>query len=279
MFSGSDLAHEMTVARCLARKAGDAILGFYQRNVKVERKAANEPVTIADQAADALIRTGLTQAFPDDGLLTEESEDDAMRLGKARVWVVDPLDGTTEFISETGEFVVQIALTLEGRPVLGVVYQPTTGREYLALKGHGAYHLFEGRQERLQVSAVVVTAQMRLIASRSHYSRFVQDAQRELGIKTVTRMGSVGLKVGQVTRGLSDLYLGNSAVKEWDLCAPHAVLLESGGILTDLCGHTPTYNRPELTSCLGIIASNGRAHGAVLETLVPLRRRMEGKAP
>lgn len=279
MFAESDLDRELAVARRLARQAGEAILHHYRRGVAVERKAAGEPVTIADRAADDLIRAGLAQAFPADGLLTEESLDDPARLTKERVWIVDPLDGTTEFIAETDEFVVQIALTVAGAPVLGVVYQPTTGREYLALKGQGAYHCFDGRQERLQVSAVDDVARMRLIASRSHYSQFVQEARRELGIEAVTRMGSVGLKVGQIARGLSDLYVGASAAKEWDLCAPHAVLLEAGGTLTDLCGGAPTYNKAELAPCRGVIASNGRAHAAIVEALSPLRQQRETRTP
>lgn len=267
MFADSHLHRELTVARRLAREAGETILSHYRQGVAVERKAADEPVTVADRAADTLIRAGLSQAFPGDGLLTEESEDDRTRLDRERVWIVDPLDGTTEFIAETGEFVVQIALTVAGAPVLGVVYQPTTGREYLAVKGQGAYHLFDGRQERLRVSDIDEVARMRLIASRSHYSQFVQDARRELGIEAVTRMGSVGLKVGEIVRARCDLYVGTSAVKEWDLCAPHVVLLEAGGILTDLCGQAPMYNQTELTPCQGVIASNGRAHGAILDAL------------
>ena len=267
MFADSHLHRELTVARRLAREAGETILSHYRQGVAVDRKAADEPVTVADRAADALIRAGLAQAFPGDGLLTEESEDDRTRLDRERVWIVDPLDGTTEFIAETGEFVVQIALTVAGAPVLGVVYQPTTGREYLALKGQGAYHLFDGRQERLWVSDIDEVVRMRLVASRSHYSPFVQDARRELGIEAVTRMGSVGLKVGEIVRARCDLYVGTSAVKEWDLCAPHVVLLEAGGILTDLCGQTPVYNKPELAPCQGVIASNGRAHGVILDTL------------
>ena len=108
-----DLTHELDVAVRLAHQAGAAIMDYYQTGLAVERKAGDEPVTAADQVADDLIRAGLGAAFPADGLLTEESEDDLSRLEKERVWIVDPLDGTTEFVNETGEFAVQIALDRE----------------------------------------------------------------------------------------------------------------------------------------------------------------------
>ena len=123
--TAGDLHHELDVAIRLARQAGEAILEHYQTGLAVHKKEGDEPVTLADRVADDLIVRGLRAAFPHDGLLTEESDDDPSRLEKERVWIVDPLDGTTEFISGTGDFSVQIALTVAGRPVLGVVYQPT----------------------------------------------------------------------------------------------------------------------------------------------------------
>ena len=120
--SADDLGRELEVAIRLARRAGEAILGYYRQGLPVRYKAAAEPVTEADLVADGLIRAGLRAAFPEDGLLTEESADDLSRLEKERVWIVDPLDGTTEFIAQTDEFVVQIALTVAGQPVLGVIW-------------------------------------------------------------------------------------------------------------------------------------------------------------
>jgi 3'-phosphoadenosine 5'-phosphosulfate (PAPS) 3'-phosphatase len=163
-----DLQHELAVAIRLARQAGDVIMGYYQTGLAIDHKARHEPVTAADRAADDLIATGLRSAFPDDGLLTEESDDDLSRLEKARVWIVDPLDGTTEFIDETGEFSVQIALTLSGYPVLGVVYQPAKGRLFYAVQGQGAHQVHEGRTTPLHVSTESDPARMCLVASRSH---------------------------------------------------------------------------------------------------------------
>lgn len=270
-----DLQHELDVAMRLARQAGAVIMEYYQTGLAVERKAGDEPVTAADREADALIAAGLLAVFPNDGLLTEESEDDRSRLGKERVWVVDPLDGTTEFITETGEFAVQIALAVKGYPTLGVVYQPAKERFFYAVQGQGAYQVRDGQPTRLRVSTTSAPAQMCLVASRSHYSPLVEDARRALGIKKVNRVGSVGLKVGLVARAVCDLYLATTVSKEWDLCAPHALLLEAGGVLTNLCGEPLVYNKPDVIECQGLIGSNGLAHAQIVETLAPLRHQAE----
>lgn len=265
------LQRELDVAIRLARQAGEAIMGYYQIGLPVLRKAGQEPVTAADMAADDLIAAGLRAAFPDDGLLSEESGDDLSRLEKERVWIVDPLDGTTEFIAETGEFAVQIALTIRGQPVLGVVFQPVTGLSYHAVQGSGAYQLDDGQAVRLRVSGAVEPAQMCLVASRSHYSPFIESARRVLEIASVLRVGSVGLKAALVSRGACDLYLATAVSKEWDVCAPHALLLEAGGVLTNLCGESLRYNKRDVVGCLGLVASNGLAHDRIVETLAPLR--------
>lgn len=269
------LQRELDVAVHLAQEAGAAIMAYYQTGLDVDHKAGDEPVTAADQIADELIAGGLRSAFPEDGLLTEESDDDLSRLGKERVWIVDPLDGTTEFISETGEFAVQIALTSHGQPVLGVVYHPVRKRLFYATDGHGAYQVYDDQTTRLRVSDVADPSRMCLVASRSHYSPFIEAARNVLGINVVNRLGSVGLKVGLVARAECDLYLSTTVAKEWDLCAPHALLLGAGGVLTNFCGEPPTYNKRDVTECRGVIASNGLAHAQIVDLLAPLRRQLE----
>ena len=251
-------------------------MGYYQTGLAVHRKTGNEPVTVADRVADDLIARGLCAAFPHDGLLTEESDDDLSRLDRERVWIVDPLDGTTEFISGTGDFSVQIALAVQGQPVLGVVYQPTADLLYHAVRGGGAFCVANGQAQPLRVSAQTDPASMCMAASRSHYSAFVRSARRTLGIREVRRVGSVGLKVGLLARGLCDLYLATTVAKEWDLCAPHALLLEAGGVLTNLCGERPVYNQPEVAECRGLVASNGQVHDHLVELLTPLVEEMAG---
>jgi 3'(2'), 5'-bisphosphate nucleotidase len=266
----ANLQDELDVAVRLAREAGRVILSFYQTGLPVDEKDRGEPVTEADRAADEVISAGLRASFPDDGLLTEESDDDLSRLEKERVWIVDPLDGTTEFITETGDFAVQIALAIGGQPVLGVVYQPVKDRLFTALQGQGAYEMDGGQMVRLHVSDQRDLAQMCLVASRSHYSKFIEEARKLLGIREVNRVGSVGLKVGLVARGACDLYLATTLAKEWDLCAPHALLREAGGMLTNLCGEAIIYNKPDVAECRGLIGSNGQVHDQITGQLAPL---------
>jgi 3'(2'), 5'-bisphosphate nucleotidase len=270
------LQQELDVAIRLARQAGEAIMGYYQTGLDVLEKAGGEPVTVADRAADDLIARGLRAAFPHDGLLTEESDDDLSRLEKERVWIVDPLDGTTEFVTETGEFSVQIALAVHGQPVLGVIYQPTAQRLYHAVQDGGAYSVEDGRSRRLRASTETDPARMCMVASRSHYSALVRSAGQALGVERVHHLGSVGLKVGMVAQGTCDLYVATTVAKEWDVCAPHALLLEAGGTLTNLCGERPVYNQAEVAECRGLIGSNGQIHGRLVDTVAALLEEREG---
>src|ERR671921_2742404 len=144
----------------LARRAGEAALAFYGKPLRVEHKEEfDEPVTQADRTANELIVRGLREAFPEDGILAEESVDTDRRLGRERVWMVDPIDGTKGFIAGTGDFAVQIGLAVEGRAALGVLYAPATDVLYWAARGHGSWVLRptseaggEARPERLRVS-------------------------------------------------------------------------------------------------------------------------------
>lgn len=264
-----NLQQELDFAIHLAHQAGDVIMGYYQAGVTVDYKAGDEPVTIADREADCVIVAGLESSFPDDGLLTEESDDDGSRLDKKRVWIVDPLDGTSDFVSETGDFAVQIGLAVDGKPVLGVIYQPTTEQLLYAAQGRGAYQVQNGQTTRLYVSTEPNPSQMCLVASRSHYSHHIEAARQALGIAAVQHMGSVGLKVALVARGACDLYLATTVAKEWDMCAPNAVLLEAGGTLTDPCGEQISYNKPGISTCRGLVGSNSLAHTQIVETVAP----------
>src|SRR4051812_5304226 len=128
----SDLPDELQAAKELALGAGTILLEYYGRSIAVEWKSAGNPVTEADQAASRFITGGLKQRFPRDGVLSEEEKDDPSRLSSSRVWIVDPMDGTTEFVANRDEFAVMIGLAIDGNPALGVVYQPTEQKLYYA---------------------------------------------------------------------------------------------------------------------------------------------------
>ena len=275
--------HEMSVALELAREAGAAILDVYDGPFEIEQKAGAddlEPVTQADRVANEIIVQRLSREFPEDGILAEESIDTERRLGKSRVWMVDPLDGTTGFIDGNGDFAVQIGLAEDGECMLGVVYQPLTGVLYRAVRGGGAWiERPEAEPERARVSAHTDLATMRLAASRSHRSPRMDRVVQSLSVKQEVRRGSVGLKIGLIVEQQCDLYVHLSPrTKQWDTCAPEIILQEAGGKLTDLFGKPLRYNSPEVQNRNGIVASNGAAHAEVITGLKPLLAEF-GRSP
>ena len=276
-------AREIGVAIEVAREAGAAILDFYDGPLHIEQKADaddREPVTQADKAANELIVQRLAREFPDDGILAEESEDTSRRLTKHRVWMVDPLDGTTGFIDGNGDFAVQIGLSEGGQCVLGVVYQPLTGVLYRAVRGEGTWiERPELEPQRGQVTSQVEISAMRLAASRSHRSPRMDKVVKAFGIKEEVRRGSVGIKIGLLVEQQCDLYVHLSPrTKQWDTCAPEIILEEAGGRITDLFGNPLRYNDPELQNRNGVVASNGSAHDEIIQCLKPLLEQF-GRIP
>ena len=267
--------HELRVSVELAREAGAAILDLYETPLVIEQKSEahdNEPVTQADKLANELIVKRLTREFPDDGILAEESVDTDRRLGKTRVWMIDPLDGTSGFIEGNGDFAVQIGLSIAGQSVMGVVYQPLTGVLYRAVRGGGAWVERPGFDpERATVSTHSEISTMRLAASRSHRSSRMDKVVQAFGLQEEVNRGSVGIKVGLIVEQQCDLYVHLSPqTKQWDTCAPEIILSEAGGTLTDLFGRPLDYNRSDLQNRNGIVASNGAAHSKIIEALAPL---------
>ncbi len=270
---------ELRVVLELARRAGEAALAFYGKPLRVEHKGDfDEPVTQADRTVNELIVRALRESFPEDGVLAEESVDTERRIGRERVWMIDPIDGTKGFIAGTGDFAVQIGLAVEGRAALGVLYAPATDVLYWAARGHGSWVLRptseaegESRPERLRVSGETELARMRLAESRSHRGPRMDALVRALGVKAEVRSHSVGIKVGLLVERQADLYIHLSPkTKQWDTCAPEVVLAEAGGRMTDIWGGPLLYNTPDVLNRNGLVASNGAAHENVIERMRPL---------
>ncbi len=270
------LDRELRLAMKLARDAGAAIMARYLKgNLAVESKGAEGPVTEADKAAHRLITRELSGVFPDDVVVSEEGEGDprAGREGK-RVWIVDPLDGTADFIAGNGEFSVLIGLVVDGAPILGVVYQPVGDNLFYAVKGRGAFAELDGRQPtRLRVTDEKRPERMTAVVSRNHRSKTVDAVLEAIGPAREITCGSVGLKVTQLVLGEADLYFHPSPkTKLWDTAAPQILLEEAGGVLTDLAGRPLRYNVPGLANPHGLAASNGRAHGELIQRVEPVAR-------
>ncbi len=276
--------HEIQVARELARAAGAVLLKHYYSPFLVEQKINAldeiEEVTAADREANELIVTRLQKEFPDDGILAEESTDSDHRLEKDRVWLIDPMDGTKNFIARDGDFAVQIGLAIGGESVVGVVYQPVRGVLYRAARDRGAWMEEEDRPAaRMSVSSQTKPSEMVLASSRSHRSPRMERVVSEFGFKNETRRGSVGVKIGLIAERQADLYLHLSpSTKQWDTCGPEAILAEAGGRLTDLFGQPLRYNGLRIDNRNGIVATNGAAHEMVIRNLAPLLEEF-GRTP
>ena len=270
--SDNPLQRELTVAREIALSAAALVRTFVGRTIQVDSKAGNEPVTEADRAANRLIVEHLAAAFPDDVILSEELPDDGSRHGAARVWMVDPIDGTSDFILGDTGYAVMIGLCVAGRPVLGVVSQPTSGKTYSAVVGQGAW-LQRGEQPpaSMRTSTLAGAPGIRLVASKSHRTPRIDAIRRALDIKDEINIGSVGLKIGLVAEANRDLYVYTGGrTKIWDTCGPEAILVAAGGRVTDVDGRPLNYADPDLFNRRGIVASNGPLHAGVIDALAPL---------
>jgi 3'(2'), 5'-bisphosphate nucleotidase len=255
------MERELEVAKQLARSAGKRILELYRSDAQIQWKGMDDPVTAADQAANEIIVSGLAREFPDDGILAEETPDTAARLARERVWLIDPMDGTKQFIDRIGEFAVMIGLAVEGEARLGVVYQPTSDRMYYAAPGLGSFVEEGWSTKRLHVVGETRFEKMLIALSRSHHSPTVDRIRERLGVGGAIRSGSVGLKFGLIAEGRAHLYIHSGGrTNQWDTCAPEAILRAAGGVVTDTRGEPLRYNVPEIRNLRGILASNGVRH-------------------
>ena len=241
-----DYAELTNLAHRLAFEAGEVILRLYGPNIDVQRKADASPVTEADEAADALIVAGLIRGAPKIPIISEESvsHDNLPDLSGGRFWLVDPLDGTKEFIAGTDEFTVNIALIENGCPVLGALHAPALGASYLA-DGKGAF-LIAKDNSRAPIHARSLPPEGAVfVASRSHRDAETDDFISRHRTASVTSAGS-SLKFGLLAKGEADLYPSFGRTMEWDTAAGHAVLAAAGGSVTCIDGTPLRYGKPGL---------------------------------
>ena len=233
--------------RRIAAEAGDAIMNTYDDPAQVETKEDDSPLTQADRAAHNCIVAALTALTPDIPVLSEESEGISTeeRMGWDRFWLVDPLDGTKEFIKKTGQFTVNIALIENGESSLGVVLAPASGLEYFASRGNGAFkRLSQAEPEKIQVSEIDKN-KLRIVASRDHAGPKVAAMLEKLPNAELVSMGS-SLKFCLVAEGAADLYPRFVPTMEWDTGAAQCILEEAGGAVCTLDGYRLAYGRKDL---------------------------------
>ncbi|QJT20784.1 3'(2'),5'-bisphosphate nucleotidase CysQ [Aeromonas media] len=231
----------------IARAAGDAILAIYRQPFVVEYKQDESPLTAADQGAHEVIVQALARLTPDIPVLSEESDAETMqaRLGWSRYWLVDPLDGTKEFVSRNGEFTVNIALIDHGRPVWGLVYAPVLDKLWYGGKGMGAWCVADGKHKAIQTRPHEAGQVWRVVGSRNHLSQATLDYLAPLGEVELVSMGS-SLKFCIIAEGGAELYPRLAPTCEWDTAAAQAVLEGAGGSVTQLDGSALAYNKPDI---------------------------------
>lgn len=258
--SQNDLQRELEAARNAARAAGAILSGHFRAgSYQVGSKGRDNPVTSADLEANRTLAELLCPAFPDYGWLSEESADQPERLSRQRVWVVDPLDGTKEFIAGVPEFAVSIALVEDAKPILGVTYNPITGELFWAARELGCH--LDGRP--VGVSPTARPQDALVLASRSETAR---GEWRSLAgaVRRIDPIGSVAYKLARVSAGLADATWSATPKSEWDVAAGVALVNEAGGVVSDLQGDELRFNRPSV-KLAGFIACNPKLHLALLK--------------
>ena len=236
--------------------AKNRILEIYKKGFDVEIKDDNSPVTLADKESDCIIKKYLSNLFPTYSFLTEESEDDLTRLDNDYVWVVDPVDGTKDFVARDDGFTTNIALVYKHEVVVGVVVIPVTGDIYYAVKGQGSFHKHGDVVTKIHVSDKL--DDLSCLTSVFHFNDEEKTliAKHKDKIKTVRKVGS-SIKQCEIAEGSAEItYRFSPNTKEWDTAASQIIVEEAGGIFVEPNGKRLTYNRKDVYNRNGYIVAN-----------------------
>ena len=243
---------ELISAKVAARNAGKILMKYYKSgHNQVKMKEINNPVTTADYEADKYLYDFLTGEFPNDGWLSEETVDTDVRLNKKRVWIVDPLDGTKEFIEGIPNFVVSIALVHNGYPVIGVIYNPATDEMFSCQKGKGV-HLNGNKVNASQKTNLLDAS---IVVSRSELKRNEWEPYRN-DFKSINPVGSVAYKLALVSSGQYDIFTTVAPKNEWDICAGDCLVSEAGAVFKTINDKRIIYNQKKTLVTDTIIATN-----------------------
>ncbi|MBN3962110.1 3'(2'),5'-bisphosphate nucleotidase CysQ [Nostoc sp. NMS8] len=266
-----DLEEILAIAREVGWGAAEILRSYYHGtakdpNLEVQYKQ-NEPVTVADVAVSQYILESLqaTLGNEDFAYISEETYQSSTIDTRFSpwVWIIDPLDGTRDFIEKTGDYAVHIALVKETRPVLAVVAVPETQKLYYATKGRGTFVETRDGCVPLRVSSGKRVEDLTLVVSRSHRNQRLDHLLQNLPSQNHKSVGSVGCKIATIVEQDADIYIslsGKSAPKDWDIAAPELILTEAGGKFTHFDGTPLQYNTGDINQWGGLLASNGEYH-------------------
>ena len=261
---------ECDIAIEAAIKAGDAILEIYNSEYKVSTKDDDSPVTDADLKSNEIIKKILSQSKH--SILSEEDKDNSNRLAQETVWIIDPLDGTRDFVEKTGEFTVMIALIKNKRPILGVIGVPAEKTLFVAQKGAGAFRFSDNSWSKICTSSISDISRCRIVGSRHHLTDKEKAFIKKLDTANFESVGS-SLKVTRISSGLAEAYITTTIkMKEWDTAASHCIISEAGGKMTDMSGRDITYNNYNIHHENGILATNGLVHEKIVEEFKKLNQ-------
>ena len=254
--------HELDVALAAAREAGDILSRHWQGSTQSWEKSEDNPVTLADLEADRAIVARLRAAFADDALLSEETARDTFRCERRRAWIVDPMDGTKEFIARIPEFAVSIALVEDAEPVAGVVFNPAARVAVFATRGGGCWRAAAGEAggrplpdaaRRVAVSRCSRLGDAVIIASRTEISRNQLSAYAGW-CRRIEPVGSIAWKLACIACGEGDLNVSVAPKNEWDVCAGDLLVREAGGVYCAFDGSLRRYNQPDPLIAAGMVA-------------------------
>ena len=245
-------------------KAGEKVLEVYETDFSTEKKDDDSPITQADIESNKILKevlgkTGIT-------ILSEEDTDDKKRLSDDKIWIIDPLDGTTDFVNRTGEFTIMVGLVEKQKSVLGLIYWPTKKKMYLAESGKGAFCHDEEWGE-IETTMMSEMQNCHALVSRHHLSEKEKRLLDEMEISVVTSIGS-SLKVTEIASGNAEIYLTTTnKMKQWDTCASNCIISEAGGKMTDISGNELSYNTEIVNHENGILVTNGLIHQDALDAI------------
>lgn len=267
----------LAIARSVGWGASYLLRSYYSSQLRsgdLEIKdKQGDPVTAADIAVSHYILERLQENLGDRefGYISEETYnlESYQQSSQPWVWIIDPLDGTRDFIEKTGEYAIHIALVKHGRPVLAVVAYPEAEKLYYATLGSGTFvETRDGKVTRKEISTRNKIEDFILVVSRTHRDERFNNLLQQLPYKNQKHIGSIGCKIAAIVEHQADVYIslsGKSAPKDWDLAAPELILTEAGGQFTHFDGTPLMYNQGDVSQWGGLLASNGQCHAQLCQ--------------
>jgi 3'(2'), 5'-bisphosphate nucleotidase len=283
-----NLAEIEAIARSVGWGASKILRGYYrgevnQGDLEINEDKEDGPVTAADLATNNYILEKLQRIFGESnfGYLSEEIHQKTAPLNQDWVWIIDPLDGTRDFINKTGEYAIHIALTYRQRPMVAVVAIPEAEKVYFATLGQGTFvETSSGEILPIQLARRDRLEDLTLVASRTHRDRRFQQLIERLPFQNQAYLGSVGCKITTILEGRSDVYIslsGKSAAKDWDFAAPELIFTEAGGNFTYFNGDPLHYNRGDVCQWGGILASHRHCHQQLCQQATEILAEIDAK--